>query len=166
MSAFQIKWQFFFFWSQIKFSDWNQTNSDSNGQNIKHSQHPGHHRSLFGGDKRLSTTGKTQYSNTCLHCRRCVSCNVRCCVCRGGRHCGDKYDQNRERTKVAEGCFFFLAQVGEGEGDWRDFILVWGGEKNDSLSNPKACCVIVLPVILDLNPCLYLWHLYPPYSYI
>lgn len=68
MSAFQIKWQFFFFWSQIKFSDWNQTNSDSNGQNIKHSQHPGHHRSLFGGDKRLSTTGKTQAEVCVIWC--------------------------------------------------------------------------------------------------
>lgn len=91
-----------------------------------------------------------------------VPCNVRCCVCRAGRHCRDKYDQNHERTKVAEGVlffylfFFFLAQVGEGEGDWRDFILVWGRGRGGSLSDPKACCVIVLPVILDLNPCLYL----------
>lgn len=45
-------------------------------------------------------------------------------------------------------------------------ILLWL-EKKVSLLAPKAGCVVVLPVILDPNPCaVSFWHLYPLYSYI
>ena len=68
-------------------------------------------------------------------------------LCLLERHCRDKYDQNCEGTKVAEGCFFGIwgQKVTEG---------FFGGLKNVSLLDPAACYVNTQPVIFDLNSCI------------
>lgn len=81
-------------------------------------------RCVVAGKKRSGNDVATRASTVTA----VISCDVSRCVCPGWRHCRNECDQNRERTKVAEGCFLFLflflvAQVEKGEGDWRDFVF-------------------------------------------